>query len=183
MKSQQPLFENFFDNFTHSCAAARALLQKAHDQGNLIEGLILYAALTDAFLRNMLAIKTGGKVTDSTTVYFGSIALDSDLFRHSSKRWFSEREIFRMALAANVVSEDEFQVLNDLYSFRNRIVHRFITSDVSYSDIAPRLIQYEHLYETLYEKLALIEKQPPASAEQRRTILEGIMRKINRPIS
>ncbi|OGC80109.1 hypothetical protein A2943_03335 [Candidatus Adlerbacteria bacterium RIFCSPLOWO2_01_FULL_51_16] len=180
--SEEPLFDNFFENFTHSCATARMLLQKAHDQGNLIEGLILYAALTDAFLRNMVAIKTGTKTSGHKSLRLDDIALDEAFFFHDEKRWFTERQIFQMALETEVIDENEFKQLNELYSFRNRIVHRFITSYVSYGDLAPKLVEYEGLYNNFFKKLEAMEKGPPISDEERNAMHKRILRKIGRQL-
>ena len=47
-----------FINFVHAFGAARVLLRKAHKDGALLEGLALYASLTDAFLRLALVLKS-----------------------------------------------------------------------------------------------------------------------------
>jgi hypothetical protein len=45
------------NNFVHAFGAARMLIQKANQGGALLEGLALYAALTDGFLRIGLVLK------------------------------------------------------------------------------------------------------------------------------
>jgi hypothetical protein len=44
-------------NFVHAFGAARLLIQKANKEGALLEGLALYAALTDGFLRIGLVLQ------------------------------------------------------------------------------------------------------------------------------
>jgi hypothetical protein len=163
--------DNFFDNFTHSCAAARTLLRKAHEQGNLIEGLVLYASLIDAFLRNLIAIKTGSKRD-------GDVALDPRFFYHDEEHWFSERKIYTMARDAEIISEGEYAQLNELYVFRNRMIHRFILSDVAYADLAPRLVEYESIYQRLFKQLEELEAPQEMTSELRASIEKRIGTKI-----
>jgi hypothetical protein len=46
-----------FQNFLRTFGATRLLLQRAHENGFLIEGLVLYASLVDAFCRICLILK------------------------------------------------------------------------------------------------------------------------------
>ena len=119
-KEETPL--SFFENFTHSVVATRMLLGKTHSQGNLIEGLILYASII-------------------------------------------------------------FEKLNDLYSFRNRIVHRFIISNVAYSDLESNLISYEYIYTDLMNKLEMIEGPSKLDADQEKIIKKNVLKKIKRDVN
>lgn len=143
--------DNFFDNFTHSVAAARLLLGEAHKRGSLIEGLALYASLIDALLRNLVALKTGER--RGTTIH-----LDSRYFYHDDTMWMNERKVYAAAHSCGVLTDAELSELEELYRFRNVIIHRFITSGVRYSDIAAKLDQYEAIYTRVYEQLRAIEQ-------------------------
>lgn len=162
--------ENFFANFTNSFVAARVLLKSANKEGSLIEGLILYAALVDAFLRNLLAVD--GKGSKET------IELNKDLFIHNEKNSYSERKIYKLAYEAQIINEDEFLELGGLYTFRNRIVHRFIISEVSYAELAPTLERYELIYKRLYQKLSDKEKPGTLPEEERRNTEKAVLSKI-----
>lgn len=166
------LEKDFFNNFTHSATVARLLLAKAHDQGNLIEGIILYASSIDAFLRNLIAIKTGIR-KDAHTV-----SLDLRYFYHDPSKWMNERNIYQQALDCGVINTAEHKELEKLYLFRNRVVHRFIISNITYAEIAPRLEKYEKIFDKLYKQLKALEGSPEVSEKERKDIYRGIYKKF-----
>jgi hypothetical protein len=143
--------ENYFENFTHSVAAARVLLTQAHQRGSFIEGLALYASVIDALLRNLVALKTGDR--RGTTIH-----LDSRYFYHDDTMWMSERKVYSAAHSCGVLTDTDLSELEELYSFRNTIIHRFIISGVRYGDIAARLDRYETIYKRISEQLRVIEQ-------------------------
>jgi hypothetical protein len=158
------------------------LLQKAHEQGNLIEGLILYASLIDALLRNLVAIEAGHKAPAiKGDIKFAGVTLNNAFFEHDESNWFNERQIYDTALKHSVVNDAEHRHLNEMYSFRNRVVHRFIISDIAYSDLAEPLMEYEKIFWRLYQKLEAIE-QPPVSIPgvEKDAVKKRILRKIDR---
>jgi hypothetical protein len=165
-----------FVNFTHSAGAARVLLQKAHDEGSLIEGLVLYASSVDALLRNLVALKTGIPTRK------GVISLDPRYFYHDDTKWMNERDIYKKAAEHKIITTREYEQLGKLYDFRNLVIHRFIISGITYSDIAPKLVQYERLFNKLYAKLKKIEQpQEPKdlSDEERADVFRRIADKLS----
>jgi hypothetical protein len=166
--------DNAFDNFTHSVAAARVLLTQAHQRGSLIEGLALYASVIDALLRNLVALKTGKR--RGTTIH-----LDPRYFYHDDTMWMSERKVYAAAHSCGVLTDAELSELEELYSFRNIVIHRFIISGVRYGDITARLDQYETIYERISEQLRVIE-QPDGGElndDEIRRSRERIARKLS----
>lgn len=143
--------DNPFENFTHSVAAARHLLAQAHARDSLIEGLALYASVIDALLRNLVALKTGER--RGTTTY-----LDLRYFYHDDTMWMNERKVYAAAHSCGVLTDSELSQLEELYNFRNIVIHRFIISGVTYAEIAPRLDQYEGIYARISEQLRAIEQ-------------------------
>jgi hypothetical protein len=131
-----------------------ALLGEAHKRGSLIEGLVLYASAIDALLRNLVALKTGERRGTS-------IRLDSRYFYHDDSKWMNERTVYKEARGCGLLTDDEFRELEELYRFRNIVVHRFAISGVSYAEIAPKLDAYEVIYERIADQLRAIE-QPDA---------------------
>jgi len=163
----------FFENFTHSVTAARLLLKRAHEQGSLIEGLVLYASSVDALLRNLVALSVGER--DGTV-----IRLDAVYFYHDDTKWMNERTVYARALNAKVLTEPEFRELEDLYGFRNTVIHRFIISGMTYAEIGSRLDRYEKILSTLFDRLREIERpdRDPLDPETERRIRERIARKL-----
>ncbi len=143
--------DNFFENFTHSVAATRLLLTQAHERGSLIEGLVLYASAIDALLRNLVALKTGERQGTA-------ILLDPRYFYHDDTKWMNERQVYAAAHSCGVLTDTEFRQLEELYKFRNIIIHRFIISGVTYDQIASKLDVYEVIYGRVLEQLSAIEQ-------------------------
>src|SRR4051794_17389118 len=90
-----------FENFTHSVSAVRLLLGRAHENGNLVEGLVLYASVVDALLRMLVAHATGER--QGTVTH-----LDLRYFIHDETLWMNERKVYRAARDRGVLSVPEF---------------------------------------------------------------------------
>jgi len=127
-------FENFMDGFT----AAVQLVQRAGENGFFIEYTCLVASIIDGLLRIGLILQHQLE-TKSEEI------LDSLLFQSNEDKIISERQIFKMALDKKVIPEKLFNDLGDLYKQRNRVVHRYIISDVSTKDVLNIGIQYEQI--------------------------------------
>ncbi len=141
-----------FVNFLRAFGACRLLLQKAHDKGSLIEGVVLYAALLDGLLRISIILKE--QINRKTE------EIDETLITQKDKGgFFSERVIYKIALGKEIIDQDIFDELNDLYDKRNTIVHRFFLSSIQYADLLPVLLRFEALYQKLYEKLYALENK------------------------
>lgn len=166
-------YDNFFENFTHSVAATRLLLGEAHRNGRLIEGLMLYAAIVDALLRNLVALETAPRDGYKRT-------LDRRYFVHDKSKWLTERRIYAEARDCMVIDDALFLELEDLYRFRNTVVHRFIVSQVAYSDVAPKLDQYNAIMERLLAQLAAIEQPDGEDKSPERT--EAMRRRVARKL-
>lgn len=82
--------------------------------------------------------------------------------------------------SCGVLSDSEFRELEDLYGFRNVIIHRFAVSGVSYSEIGPKLDAYEMIYRRIFEQLREIEKPDTVELpdEQIAAARETIARKL-----
>ena len=141
-----------FVNFLRAFGACRLLLQKAHGKGSLIEGVVLYAALLDGLLRISIILK---EQIDQKTE-----EIDETLITQKGKGgFFSERAIYQRALEKEVINQDIFDELNDLYDKRNAIVHRFFLSSIQYADLPPVLLRFETLYQKLYKKVYELESK------------------------
>jgi hypothetical protein len=169
--------EHPFVNFSHAIAAARALLARAQERRSLVEGIVLYASVIDALLRILLAHATGER--DGNVTH-----LDTTWFVHDDRVWRNERDVYKLALDAGVVTAEQFQELEELYKFRNVVVHRFVISGVTYDVIASALDEYERIYRRLMAELEAIEQPaPPVTDENEAEIIERIARKLGKDVS
>lgn len=169
--------EHPFLNFSHSIAAARALLARAQERQSWVEGIVLYASVIDGLLRILLAHATGERDGDVTH-------LDTTLFVHDDRVWRNERTVYKAARDAAVLTEQQFVELEELYKFRNVVIHRFVISGITYDVIPSALDGYELIYRRLMAQLEAIEQPaPPVSDEQVRAIRDRIARKLGEAAS
>ena len=130
------------NNFVHAFGAARMLIQKANKEGALLEGLALYAALTDGFLRIGLVLK---RQIVKNTMDIEDVLITQE----KNGQYYSERQIQRMAYAEGVIPEEIFKELGALYDKRNDAIHKFFLTGLQYADLPPFLERYEIMYKTL----------------------------------
>ena len=118
------------------------LIQKANKEGALLEGLALYAALTDGFLRIGLVLK---RQIVKNTMDIEDVLITQE----KNGQYYSERQIQRMAYAEGVIPEEIFKELGALYDKRNDAIHKFFLTGLQYADLPPFLERYEIMYKTL----------------------------------
>ena len=130
------------NNFVHAFGAARLLIQKANAEGALLEGLALYAALTDGFLRIGLVLKR--QIVKKT------VAVDDVLIsQEKGGQYYTERQIQRMAHGEGIIPQEILDELSALYDKRNDAIHKFFLTGLQYADLPPFLERYEVMYKTL----------------------------------
>lgn len=129
------------------------LLQRSHEQGFLIEGLVLYAALVDGFCRIALVLKQQivNQSPDFDVRYIYQNEKDTN--------YYTEREIYRQSLGGGIIDEDLFNDINALYDFRNKVIHRFFISEIEYSHLGLVLDKYELVFQRLWNIVYSLESE------------------------
>ena len=130
------------NNFVHAFGAARLLIQKANNEGALLEGIALYAALADGFLRIGLVLK---RQIAKNTMEVEDLLISQE----KNGQYYTERQIQRMARDEGVIKPEIFAELNELYDRRNDAIHKFFLTGMQYADLPPFLERYEVMYKTL----------------------------------
>jgi hypothetical protein len=136
--------------FVFAIAAARRLLQQANHTGCLIEGMALYASLADGLLRIGLVLKH--QLDQQTS------NIPAGLLYQPASTYISERQIYSRALASGIIGQSTFDELSDLYTQRNKAIHRFLISGITYNSLAPFLERYEVLFKALFAIVYGLEK-------------------------
>ncbi|MEQ9617826.1 MAG: hypothetical protein RIG61_01470 [Deltaproteobacteria bacterium] len=131
-----------FKNFVHTFGATRLLLQRAHEQGFLIEGLVLYASLTDGLCRICLILKEQIKNGNATIN-------PRYIYQNDDKLYFTERKIYKLVRQKNIIESALYHELDNLYSIRNKFIHRFFISEIEYSHLEVVCTRYERVYQQL----------------------------------
>jgi len=112
------------EKFLHGCAAASELYSNAAKNGYFVEAICLAANLIDAQLRIGIILARQIQRKDRS--------IDAELlFQSDSDRPIFEREVYSIAERESVISVEFATELRNLYNDRNRVVHRYIITDIT----------------------------------------------------
>lgn len=138
--------------FMRGFTAARELHARAAEAGCFVESVCLGASLVDAMLRVGLVLQ---HQLDTRT---REVPVELVLQDPGDKA-ISERQMFKRARDAAVIDSDTFDVLSALYDDRNRVIHRYVISRISTSDVLDIAIRYERAIQGLTARIHDIEAQ------------------------
>jgi len=141
---------DILDNFLKGIAGSAGLLNRAIENGSFIECVCIYANQIDALLRI-------GVILDSQLKENNSTIVDNLLYQNESDKIIYERSIYKRALENNIISQNLFDNLSDLYDKRNRVVHRYIISGLTTKDILDIAVEYETVYKKIITVIANLE--------------------------
>jgi hypothetical protein len=141
-----------FGDFIDGVAAASELYGRTGETGSFVESVCLGASLADAILR------IGVVLQEQIDKRNRDIPLEL-VFQGPKDKAISERDIYRRSLAASVIDESTFAQLQALYADRNRVIHRYIISRITTSEVLDIAIRYEHMIEALRKRLEEIEER------------------------
>ena len=126
------------ENFMNGFVAAVQLSHRAGKNGFFIEYILLIASIIDGMLRIGLMLQYQLE-TKSNKV------LDALLYQSNEDKIISERKIYKISLDKKIISKKLFDDLEKLYKQRNRVIHRYIISDISTKEVLNIGIQYEQV--------------------------------------
>ncbi|MBU4284850.1 hypothetical protein KKF60_03130 [Patescibacteria group bacterium] len=171
------------ENFINGVGAARMLLQRSHKQEFLIEALVLYATLIDGFCRIALVLKQQikNRSSDFDVKY---IHQDDD------RDYYSERDIYKYAFEKAILEKDIFDDINALYDFRNKVIHRFLISEIEYAHLGLVLDRYELVFQRLWNIVYGLESEQiqkgvgmtiarKVTEEDKKAVHKDILRKVD----
>ena len=116
------------ENFIFSLGTAMFLASKAKQDKHFIELVCLYASIIDGVLRLTLLMK---KDLESKA---GAIE-ERLIFQGLKDKKITERFIYKEAMDNKIIPKSHHRKLNILYEKRNRVIHRYIISDIKHSDV------------------------------------------------
>jgi len=140
------------ENFIKTFAAVVALLKQANNTNSLFEGLVLYAALTDALLRHGVLLQR--QLLDRSESYDPNL-----IYQKSPKKFISERQVINLASKEKLISKTLESELSRLYNLRNRAIHRYFISNFEYAELPSILSRYGKAYSVLSNKIAKLEAE------------------------
>ncbi|WP_339800446.1 hypothetical protein [uncultured Marinobacter sp.] len=123
------------DRFQGALAASYDLLDNAIESDSFIEVIAVSSNQIDAFLRLSIVISIQLKnQTDEVPLKY--------LFQAEAERGLMERKIYDDALKYSVITDNDHKELNSLYKLRNRVIHRYIISDIKTRDLPGIALRY-----------------------------------------
>jgi len=141
-----------FDKFMVSLLASVDLMNRAIDNGSSIELVIIYANQIDALLRLSLILEK--QLKDSSKEIDISL-----IFQGEKDRPILEKAIYKQSLDDDVIDQVMFDKLQKLYDSRNKVVHRYIISDLKTNDIVNLVVGYMDIRSVLGKKIAALENE------------------------
>jgi hypothetical protein len=137
-----------FEKFVASIAASHDIKTAALHNHSFIEFTIIVANQIDAYLRMSIILNTQLKnKNDSFDIKY--------VYQSDSDKVISERSIYKEALDEKIIEQNLFDDLELLYKERNKMVHRYIISELITRD----LIMIAYKYEKICEKVNSILRE------------------------
>ena len=154
----QPDVSHPFANFLYAFGAARKLLERAHEHGSFIEGIVLYVSMIDGCLR--LAIVMDKQLAGDPIGDIGSY-----IQQVPGGPMFAEKKIYAEAHSRDLIDDDLRAEIIDLYNKRNAIIHRFFLNGVTYGSLGPLLDRYEVVYRRCSDLVIALEDRQLAQGK------------------
>ena len=137
-----------FSMFIDGVGATAAILNNAIQNRAFIEATCILANQIDALLRIGIVLK-------KQIINNNSEIEQEWIYQGSTDRRKSEKEIYKNAKELEIINEDIFDRLYELYEDRNRVVHRFIISEITLAEIEVIAYYYykvrEQINQIIYE--------------------------------
>jgi hypothetical protein len=133
-----------FDMFLQGVGATSLMLSKAVKNKAFIEATCILANQIDALLRIGIVLKNQINKANSE--------IEAEwIYQGLNDRKKSEKDIYKKSLELNILSQSDFDKLYSLYDDRNRVIHRFVISEITLAEVED--IAYEY-----YQKQQIINQ-------------------------
>ncbi len=133
-----------FDMFLQGVGATALILSKAVENKAFIEATCVLANQIDALLRIGIILKN--QILNSNS----EIEIEW-IYQGLSDKKKSEKDIYKKALDLGIIDQQTFDELYVLYDDRNRVIHRFIISEITLAEVEEIAYKY-------YQKQQAINK-------------------------
>lgn len=141
-----------FEMFLQGIGATDLLLRKAIENKAFFEATCLFGNQIDSLLRIGIILKkqilNSNDLIEREWIYQGS---------NDKKK--SEKDIYKTALSLDVITDTVYKLLFNLYEDRNRVIHRFIISEITLAEVEQIAYQYYFLREDIKVTIDDIETE------------------------
>lgn len=140
------------DLYMSAIATIMELKSKAIERDSHIEYIVYSANHIDALLR-LAIILTNQLANKNEEIDLGL------LFQAETDRPVMERTVYQKCLDLAIISQPLFNELELLYKERNKVIHRFIITDIRSEDVFKLALEYEKLYDKIDDLILKLEKK------------------------
>lgn len=141
-----------FELFMTSIAAVIDLMNKALEKECLIEYVALSANRIDALLR--LSIILSEQIENKNDL------IDTKyLFQGETDKHIMERTIYSLVLEKQIISKQIYDKLDALYKERNKVIHRYIITDIRTEDIKRIALIYYEVGQKIDQIISSLEQE------------------------
>lgn len=137
-------------DFLDGVKTTNYLMERAIQSGSFIEYVCLAASMIDAILRNAIILQ-------KRLINQADPSEEKLLSQSEEDKKITERKIYQDAYNIGIVDKDIFDHLNTLYNDRNKCIHRFIISKITYEFVRNVATQYAGIILVLRDKFKQIE--------------------------
>ena len=140
------------ERYMKGLVAAADLATRAARDGFFVEYVVLTASLIDGVLRIGLVLQNQLRSRSS--------AIDEALlYQAATDPILSERSVYRRALEEGVIKQEVFDRLQELYDQRNRVVHRYLITDLTTAEVVGIARALQEGFSLVSDAVAMLEQR------------------------
>jgi len=127
-KKESTLNSHKFELFLQGVGASSLILSKAIKNKAFIEATCILANQIDALLRIGIILKK--------QINNGNGEIETEwIYQGAKDKIKSEKDIYKKSLELNILNKSQFENLFSLYNDRNRVIHRFVISEITLAEV------------------------------------------------
>ncbi len=143
---------SYLDSFMKGYSGAVELYKRANDNGYFIESVCLGASVIDGALRMGLNLKHQIETKSSEIII-------PFLMQKEDDKIIPERQIYKFALKNEIITSELHEKLGALYNDRNRVIHRYIISEITTGQVLDIAIKYEQAIHEVNKAIYKLERE------------------------
>jgi uncharacterized protein YutE (UPF0331/DUF86 family) len=139
-------------HFMNGFAAAAHLGTRAAENGFMTEFIIMAASVIDGALRIGLVLQHQIDTQSSDVP-------ENLVYQRDEEKTESERQIYRRSFERRIIDNGLYDELQNLFTARNRVVHRYIISDITTEQVFRIARRFEKAIQRVHDAVWKVEDQ------------------------
>ncbi len=127
-------------------------IEWGYKNGSSIELVVLLSNQIDALLRLSLILKK--QISNNTNEIDTTI-----IYQREADKPIMEKKVYKMALDENIIDKYLYDKLFELYSQRNKVIHRYIITDLFTKDVTRIVYEYGKLEKKVEKIIKELEQE------------------------